>query len=165
MPPDAPSTVPRYYVRHVAAIKQLDQLLDPKLEEVVSQWRSIHDRQPYEELPRQTDFVPVEVILCHGASMIVDHRRYGSSTAESADEPTLLLAQLFRRPPSSVLAKMANLDGSRSNGGKFDRAVGSVWSVDPSRFGRAYAVTLLGARRAGFGDSALPDFLSPGWSA
>jgi hypothetical protein len=35
-----------------------------------------------------------------------------------------LLARLFSRPPLSVLAKMANLDGSRSQGGKWDILAG-----------------------------------------
>lgn len=148
----------------MAAISRLDDLLRPDLDDAVLQWRSIHARAPYEPGRKQPDFTPVEVILSHGASLLVDHRHYGSSTADSADEPVLLLAGLFRRPPSSVLAKMANLDGSRSHGAKFDNAAGLAWSADRHRFDRAYVVALLAARRTGVDEVRLPDFLAPGWT-
>ena len=67
---------------------------------------------------RQVAFLPVETLLCLAASFLVNHRRYGGSTAHQAPEPVPSLARLFSRPPSSVLAKMANLDGSRPHGGR-----------------------------------------------
>jgi putative restriction endonuclease len=147
----------------MAGIEQLDQLLRPDLADALLQWKSIQTRQPHEPGVRQPDFTPVEVILSHGASLLVEHRRYGSSTAHTAEQPVLLLATLFRRPPSSVLAKMANLDGSRPHGAKFDHAAGLAWAADQARFDRAYAVALLAARRNGVDEAALPDFLAPGW--
>ena len=45
-----------------------------------------------------------------------DQCSYGGSTAHQAPELVPSLARLFSRPPSSVLAKTANLDGSRSHG-------------------------------------------------
>jgi putative restriction endonuclease len=51
---------------------------------------------------------------------LVNHRHFGGKTAHQAPEPVQLLARLFSRPPSSVLAKMANLDGSRSHGAQWD---------------------------------------------
>jgi putative restriction endonuclease len=59
--------------------------------------------------------------MCLAASFLVNHRRFGGSTAHQAPEPALTLARLFSRPPSSVLAKMANLDGSGSHGGTYSR--------------------------------------------
>ena len=144
-------------------IERLDQLMRPDLADAIRQWESIHSRASFEPGVRQPDFSAVEVILSHGASQLVDHRRYGSSTAHTADEPVLLLAGLFQRPPSSVLAKMANLDGSRPHGAKFDHAAGLAWSADRERFDRAYAVALLAARRTAVDPAALPDFLAPGW--
>lgn len=152
------------YVVAMPSVTQLDHLLRPDLGEATRQWLSIQHRAPYATLKRQVDFVPVELVLCHGASLVVDHRRYGSSTAGGAAQPVPTLAVLFRRPNTSVLAKMANLDGSRANGGKFDRAAGSVWASDRAAFDRAYAVVLLGARRAGVASRQLPDFLAPGWA-
>src|SRR5208282_3379047 len=69
---------------------------------------------------RQVTFLPVETLLCLAASFLVNHRRFGGSTAHQAPEPVPSLARLFSRPPSSVLAKMANLDGSRSHGARPD---------------------------------------------
>jgi len=59
-------------------------------------------------------------MMCLAASFLVNQRRFGGSTAHQAPEPVPSLARLFSRPRSSVLAKMANLDGSRSHGGKWD---------------------------------------------
>jgi acetylornithine deacetylase/succinyl-diaminopimelate desuccinylase-like protein len=56
----------------------------------------------------------------------VNHRHFGGSTAHRAPEPVPSLARLFSRPPSSVLAKMANLDGSRAHGGKWDVLAGAI---------------------------------------
>jgi len=151
------------YVAHMPGIEQLDQLLRPDLADAIRQWESIHSRAAFEPGVRQPDFTAVEVILSHGASLLVDHRHYGSSTAHTAAEPVLLLASLFRRPPSSVLAKMANLDGSRPHGARFDHAAGLAWSADRDRFDRAYAIALLAARRTDVDAAALPDFLAPGW--
>ena len=81
-----------------------------------------------------------------------------------APEPVQLLARLFERPPSSVLAKMANLDGTRPHGGRFDHAAGLVWTADPPRFDSVYAVALTAARRFGVGADRLPDFLDPSWT-
>jgi putative restriction endonuclease len=151
------------YLARMPAIERLDQLLRPDLADAIAQWRSIQSRGAPEPGVRQPDFTALEVVLSHGASLLVDHRRYGSTTTHMAEEPVQLLAALFRRPASSVLAKMANLDGSRPHGAKFDHAAGLAWSADRHRFDRSYAVVLLAARRSGIDDSLLPDFLAPDW--
>ena len=69
------------------------------------------------------------------------------------------LARLFARPPSSVLAKMANLDGSRSHGARWDALAGAMLRDDPARFSRVYRVLLQAARAEGIGPGRLPDFL------
>jgi putative restriction endonuclease len=63
---------------------------------------------------RQVAFLPAETLLCLAASLLVNHRRFGGTTAHQAPEPVPSLARLFSRPPSRVLARLANLDGSRS---------------------------------------------------
>ena len=108
---------------------------------------------------RQVTFLPVETLLCLAASFVVNHRRFGSGSAPRAPEPVPALARLFARPPSSVLAKMANLDGSRSHGGRWDRLAGATLREHPDEFSRIYRVLLSAARGAGIGADRLPDFL------
>jgi putative restriction endonuclease len=108
---------------------------------------------------RQVIFLPVETLLCLAASFLVNHRHYGGSTAHRAPEPVPSLARLFSRPPSSILAKMANLDGSRSHGGRFDVLAGAILRDDTARFTRLYRLLLQAARAEGTGASQLGDFL------
>src|ERR1700689_4418977 len=108
---------------------------------------------------RQVTFLPVETLLCLAASFVVNHRHFGGSTADQAPEPVPSLARLFSRPPSSVLAKMANLDGSRSHGGRWDVLAGAMLRDDPARFSRIYRVLFEAARAEGIGPDRLPDFL------
>lgn len=108
---------------------------------------------------RQVRFLPVETLLCLAASFLINHRRFGGSTAHLAPEPVPSLARLFSRPPSSVLAKMANLDGSRSHGARWDVLAGAFLRDDPTRFPRVYRVMLHAARAEGIAQVRLPDFL------
>jgi putative restriction endonuclease len=104
-------------------------------------------------------FIPVETLLCLAASFVVNHRRFGGATAHRAPEPVPSLARLFSRPPSSVLAKMANLDGSRSHGAQWDVLAGAILRDDPPRFSRVYRMLMQAARAEGIGTAQLPDFL------
>ncbi|MBY9075945.1 hypothetical protein K1X13_14015 [Nocardioides sp. WL0053] len=54
---------------------------------------------------------------------------------------------------------MANLDGSRSHGGRFDPAVSEALLDDLAKLGEAYRAVLSSARRAGVDAWELPDFL------
>ena len=108
---------------------------------------------------RQVAFLPAETLLCLAASFLVNHRHFGGTTAHQAPEPVPSLARLFSRPPSSVLAKMANLDGSRSHGARWDALAGAMLRDDPARFSRVYRVLLQAARAEGIGPGRLPDFL------
>ena len=108
---------------------------------------------------RQAGFMPVETLLCLAASFLVSHRHYGGSTAHRAPEPVPALARLFSRPPSSVLAKMANLDGSRSHGARWDALAGAMLRDDPKRFTHVYRTILAAARAEGISLHVLPDFL------
>lgn len=126
-----------------------------------AQWVSIEGRRLPANGKRQVDFVPVETLLCLASSLLVKHQAYGGSTAHLAEEPVPSLAQLFRRPPSSVLAKMANLDGSRPNGAKHELevAVHLLSSEGWGRFIDLYLTIFDAAREVGISDSRLPDFL------
>lgn len=54
---------------------------------------------------------------------------------------------------------MANLDGSRSHGARYDVRAGAMLRDDPSQFSRLYRVLFHAARAEGIGPSRLPDFL------
>ncbi len=122
------------------------------------QFRELLRRRPVSGA-RQADFLPVETLLCLAASFLVNHRQFGGSTAHRAPEPVPTLAALFSRPPSSVLAKMANLDGSRSHGAKWDALAGAILREELDRFSDIYRVILGAARTEGIGVNRLPDFL------
>lgn len=104
--------------------------------------------------------MPVETLLCLAASFLVNHRQFGGSTADRAPEPVPSLARLFTRPPSSILAKMANLDGSRSHGARWDALAGAILRDDPARFSNVYRLVLGAARAVGISTDRLPDFLN-----
>ena len=108
---------------------------------------------------RQVVFNPTETLLCLAASFLVDHSRFGSGSASRAPEPVQLLARLFKRPPTSILAKMANLDGTRSHGARWDRVAGAVLRSDPQQFAAVYRTLLGAARSVGITTATLPDFL------
>ena len=122
------------------------------------QFRELVQRSPVPS-GRQVTFLPVETLLCLAASFEVNHRHFGGSTAHRAPEPVPSLAHLFSRPPSSVLAKMANLDGSRSHGGKWDVLAGAILRDDPAHFTHIYRTLVSSARAESIGQDRLPDFL------
>ena len=136
----------------------LAEYLDLTSGSVREQFRVLKARRPAAG-GRQVTFLPVETLLCLAASFLVNHRRYGGATAHRAPEPVPSLARLFSRPPSSVLAKMANLDGSRSHGARWDVLAGAVLRDDPARFTQVYRMLLQAARAEGIDSVRLPDFL------
>jgi putative restriction endonuclease len=123
-----------------------------------AQWRSVLARAPV-TTGRQVPFTPVETLACLAASLLVNHRKYGGSTAHKAAEPVPTLARLFRRPNSSVLAKMANLDGSRRNGARHEIEVAARLLGTPGHLAAVYRILLTAARDEGIGPETLPDFL------
>lgn len=91
----------------------------------------------------------------------VRHWRFGGSTAQLAGFPVRVLATLFRLPPSSILAKVANLEGFRPNGVRWDRpAAEGMLTAGEIGLDRAYSIVLVAARRAGSDATMLPDLLS-----
>ncbi len=136
----------------------LADYLDLTVSQAREQFRALLARRPVAS-GRQVTFLPVETLLCLACSFLVNHRHFGGSTANQAPEPVPSLARLFSRPPSSVLAKMANLDGSRSHGARHDVRAGAMLRDDPPQFSRVYRVLLHGARAEGIGPDQLPDFL------
>jgi putative restriction endonuclease len=139
-------------------VAELADFLDLTAGQAREQFRELRRRSPV-STGRQVTFLPVETLLCLAASFLVNHRHFGGSTAHQAPEPVPALARLFSRPPSSVLAKMANLDGSRSHGGKWDIIAGAILREDGAQFTHIYRVLLQAARAEGIDRARLPDFL------
>jgi putative restriction endonuclease len=152
-------TVPGDRARHRRGAGMLNDYLKLTVSQAREQFRVLLGRQAVAEGARQADFMPVETLLCLAASFRVSHRRYGGRTAHLAPEPVPELARLFKRRPSSVLAKMANLDGSRSHGAAFDASAGATLREQPTLFTHIYRVLLYAARSEGIGHDRLPDFL------
>ena len=123
------------------------------------QWLELLAREPASDGKRQVDFIPVETLMSLAASLRVTHRHYGGTTAAQAAEPVPSLARLFSRPNSSVLAKMANLDGSRRNGAKHEIEVAERLLTAPGALAGMYLILLAAAREVGIGPDRLPDFL------
>lgn len=138
---------------------ELSEYLDISVADARRHFRTMVERALPQPGTRQGDFTPTETLLCLAASFVVDHSRFGSGSAPRAPEPVQMLARLFRRPPSSVLAKMANLDGTRSHGARWDRVAGAALRRDPERFSAVYRTLLTAARAEGITTTALPDFL------
>lgn len=139
----------------------LNGVLSLDLKAAVQQLHSLEEREDPQPGIRQSRFIPVETVLCLAAMSRVDHWRFGGSTSHLAGSPVPELAKLFRRPPSSVLAKMANLDGSRKNGASWDIPVAQQLLADRSiGLQRTYAIIILAARRVGIGPDRLPDFFA-----
>jgi putative restriction endonuclease len=137
-------------------MRELGDYLDLTLAQAQQQWKSALSRVPAK---RQVPFEPIETLLSLGASFLVNHRHYGGSTAQRAVSPIPELATLFRRPNSSILAKMANLDGSRPNGAKHDLLAGTRLRERPDDYARIYRTIFATARVVGIARDQLPDFL------
>lgn len=123
------------------------------------QWRDIADRSMPPKGKRQVDFLPLESALCGAASLVVNHRRFGSTTAHTAGSPVPELAALFKRSNSSILAKMANIDGSRPHMAKQDAFVASEVLAAPEIMQAVYLSVFKAAEFMGIGPDLLPDFL------
>jgi putative restriction endonuclease len=140
-------------------VPELADYLDLSDSDARAQFQALRTRKAVPRGQRQVPFLPVETLLCLAASFVVNHRRFGSGSAPRAPEPVPALARLFARPPSSVLAKMANLDGSRSHGARWDVLAGATLREHPGEFSRVYQLLFAAARAAGIGSGQLPDFL------
>jgi putative restriction endonuclease len=117
--------------------------LDLTVSQAREQYRALAARRPVAS-GKQVTFLPVETLLCLATSFVVNAHQFGGATADRAPEPVPSLARLFSRPPSSVLSKMFNLDGSRTHGGRWDVLAGATLRDDPARFRRNLRVAALG---------------------
>lgn len=143
------------------SVAGLADYLDITSAEARAQWRQIVTRpsRPPTAGFRQVPFAPVESLLSLAGMLLVNHRRYGGSTSHTAPSPVPELASLTRRTPASILAKMANLDGSRPNGARHEVETAATLLTDPVRLAAVYVTVLDAARAEGVGQEQLPDFL------
>jgi putative restriction endonuclease len=145
----------------VPAVAGVGDYLDITPTDARSQWRQVLARAPRPATPgfRQVPFAPVETLLSLAGMLLVNHRRFGGSTSHLAPMPVPALASLTRRTPASILAKMANLDGSRPNGARHEVETAAALLSDSARLSAVYVVVLDAARAEGVGPDQLPDFL------
>ena len=132
--------------------------LEPSVSHARDQFRQLLTRHPV-QTGKQVIFLPVETLLCLAASFVVNRRQFGGANVHRVPEPVPSLARLFSRSPTSVLAKMANLDGAYTHGGKWDVRAGARLRDDPAGFSHVYRVLMQAARLEGIGRDRLPDFL------
>jgi putative restriction endonuclease len=137
-------------------VTTLEDYLDLGASAAAGQWLRIIDRVP---AARQEPFLPIETLLTFGCFYLVDHRSFGGSTSNLAPGPVPLLARLFVRTPASILAKMANLDGSWTHRAAHELELFAALSTDPARYSPLYVMTLTAARSVAIDASTLPDFL------
>lgn len=140
---------------------ELGDYLDISPSHARSQWRSILGRpaRPTATAFRQADFTPTETLLCLAAMLVVDHHRYGGSTSQFAPSPVPELAALFERTAASILAKQANLDGSRPNGARHEVETAAALLGNTQQLTATYLVVIGAARAEDVTPDLLPDFL------
>ncbi len=144
----------------MASRYSLDDYVAIDVGQARGEWRAILARPQAAPTKRGPTFTPIETVLCLAAYVRVDHRRFGGRTSHSAPTPVPELGSLFRRSPSSILAKMANLDGSRSNGGRWDRPAAAQLLADGAEaLWAAYRTILDAGREVDVTPAMLPDFL------
>jgi putative restriction endonuclease len=137
----------------------LDDYLKLTVSAAREQFRVLLARNPVEPGKKQGLFLPVETLLCLAASFLVSPRSYGGANIDRVPEPVPGMARLFKRPKSSVLEKMRNLDNSRAHGAQWDASAGATLREQPTLFAHIYRVLLHAARAEGIGADRLPDFL------
>lgn len=135
------------------------RLTEPTDTEISRDLRGFANRQQPPPGGRQVAFVPSEVLLCLAASRVVKWNRYGGQNIHRVPSPVPEMAHLFKRPASSITAKMANLLGGRANQGESESDAAEWLLGDPQRLIIRYERILVCARGAGIGPDSLPDFL------
>jgi putative restriction endonuclease len=116
-------------------VRSLGDYIDLTEEQARAQWSQILGRNP---TPRQEPFTPAEAVLCYGLFFVVDPHRYGGASMHRAPQIVHDLAQLFVRPPGSIISKMMNLDGSRANAGLNEWRFFTEMAGDEQRFPALY---------------------------
>ncbi|MCU0726758.1 MAG: HNH endonuclease [Planctomycetes bacterium] len=139
--------------------RDLSDFLELTERDAAAQWRQICRRSRPAPGHRQEDFLPVEVLLCHGLLSVVSPHRFGGANIHTVPAELASLAATFRRSAGSLTSKMLNLEGARLHGGKHEVLLSARLTVDRSLFAGLYGRILRAARSAGFTEAEVPDFL------
>jgi putative restriction endonuclease len=124
-----------------------------------AQWKAILARSIVSKGSKQDVFAPIETLLCFGLGLIGTRNARGRINIRESDPSTVALALLFKRPAGSLALKLANLDGRRANGAKFEQDLWIVLTSDLHLFRHLYEVIIDAGRVAGLDFDVLPDFL------
>jgi len=135
------------------------RLTAPTDAEIARDVRGLGVRQAPSPGKRQVAFVPTEVLLCLAASRVVKWNRFGQRNIADAPTPVPELARLFKRPPSSITAKMGNLLGGWAHAGMGETEAAAWLLADPNRLQFVYEQVLRIATTNGVTAAQLPDFL------
>lgn len=127
--------------------------------EAADQWRRIRKRSWPSSGKRQVNFEPVEVIVSLALLTIVDPSTQGGSDWSRYHPELRRLSELCRRSPGSFAEKERNLLGTRPNAGRGERALLLQASGSPTALLELWDPVIQGARLAGIGADALPDYL------
>ncbi|TFD25169.1 HNH endonuclease [Cryobacterium lyxosi] len=138
---------------------ELHDYLGLDRQSAVLQWSVILNRGDLEVGRRQESYTPVETLLVFGLAFVVNRGSYGTANLGKVPEPLPTIARLFRRSVSSILAKMGNLDGSRTNGARNEIELAGILGGNLSSYFHLYDVIIDTARSIGLDSQALPDFL------
>lgn len=143
----------------VIRVLNLSDYLDLTAPAVSAQWRAILRRAWLEGRKRQEDFTPIETLMCFGLGLVGNRSRSGTINIPESSPAAQRLASLFKRSPKSLAAKLANLDGRRPNGAKYEQELWIQLTHDRYRFESLYATILEEGRSIGLDAETLPDFL------
>jgi putative restriction endonuclease len=108
---------------------------------------------------RQEDFTPLETLICFGLGLVGSKSASGNINISETSLDAQMFAALFKRSVKSLAAKLANLDGRRTNGAKHEQELWIRLTSDRDRFVELYASILNGGRTIGLDARLLPDFL------
>lgn len=140
--------------------KSLRSLTKPTDKEIIAQLNELILRKVDYGSAKGPVFLPVEILLCLSASLVIDIKKFGSANASNAPAVVLNLAHLFQRSPQSILAKINNLSGGLSHGGRFEREAAQKLLANNARpLLVIYGRILASARHVGISARRLPDFL------
>lgn len=137
----------------------LRDYLDLDIRDARSQWRQVLHREPRVPGMRQVAFSPIETLLCFGLGLVANQSPSGTINIPTSSRDVQALSLLLRRTPKSLAAKLANLDGRRPNGAKFEPALWIRLTNNLMQFESLYAIIIDAGRLQGLDDRVLPDFL------
>lgn len=135
---------------------ELRDYLAITVDQAAAQWRSMLERT---DKKRQDDFTPVETLLSFGLGQLGNISPSGNVNIPESDPNASKLAAIAKRRTSSIAAKLANLDGRRPHGAKYEQQLWNTLSNDPSLYMHLYETAIRGARQIGIEEDRLPDFL------